>query len=506
MSILAWVGVGILVILAAVLTHDLLQKRSAILHNFPIIGWLRYLLIEIGPELRQYLVAHNREEAPFNRLEREWIYASAERGNNTFGFGTDDQIYGIGYPIIKHAVFPVPDEHSDPAHKIPAAKIIGAAHGRAQPYRPASIINISAMSFGSLSGNAISALNRGALQGGCYHNTGEGGVSPYHLLGGDLCWQLGTAYFGCRDEAGNFSLQRLVDQVEQAPQIKLIEVKLSQGAKPGKGGILPAAKVTAEIAKIRGIPVGKTCFSPNHHSAFSDVDSLIDFIEEIAAATGLPVGIKAAIGKMTFWEELARRMKARGCGPDFITIDGGEGGTGAAPLTFTDHVALPFKIGFSRVYQEFLKHDLCDGITFVGSGKLGFPDRCIVAFAMGVDLINVAREAMLAIGCIQAQKCHTGHCPAGVATQSTWLQRGLDPTIGGDRFQGYVEAFRKEVDMVTRACGYRHPGQFTGTDIEISTGPNRFSVIKDVFGYDTKQYHPDLEPCSAENTPCRDDK
>jgi glutamate synthase (ferredoxin) len=489
MSYWAWAGVALICLFTLVIIHDVLQRKRPILHNFPLVGHLRYLLIEIGPELRQYLVAHNREEAPFNRLEREWINASAERGNNTFGFGTDDQIYNIGYPVIKHSVFPIQDpEHDDPAHAIAGAKVMGAKNARALPYHPPSIINISAMSFGSLGQNAITSLNLGAKQAGCYHNTGEGGVSPYHRTGADICYQLGTGYFGSRDENGNFSMERLKDLVAEVPQIRMVEIKLSQGAKPGKGGILPGAKVTKEIAAIRGIPVGKDCMSPNFHSAFSDVDSLIDFVESIASETGRPVGVKSAIGQMDFWHQLVARMSARGCGPDFISIDGGEGGTGAAPLTFADHVALPYKVGFSRVYQAFLEQGMVDDLTFIGSGKLGFPDRCIVAFAMGADLINVAREAMLSIGCIQAQKCHTGHCPAGVATQNMWLQKGLDPRVGGDRFQGYIEAFRKEVDMVTRACGHHHPAQFTGSDIEVSTGVNSFSELTKVMGYSKPAY------------------
>ena len=493
MSLWQGIGVTIAVLFGLIILHDLLQKKRPILHNFPLIGHLRYLLIEIGPELRQYLVAHNREEAPFNRLEREWIYASAERENNNFGFGTDDQLYGIGYPVIKHSVFPVPDHHhTDASHPIPCAKLIGDKNNRANPYRPTSIINISAMSFGSLGKNAISSLNNGALQAGCYHNTGEGGVSPYHRHGADLCYQLGAGYFGSRDHNGDFSLERFTDLIAEVPQIRMIEIKLSQGAKPGKGGILPGGKVTPEIAEIRGIPVGKDCMSPNHHKAFSDVDTLIDFIETLAQASGRPVGIKSAIGQIDFWQELARRIDERGCGPDFVSIDGGEGGTGAAPLTFTDHVALPFKVGFNRVYREFLAHDLCDDIAFIGSGKLGFPDRCIVGFAMGADLISVAREAMLSIGCIQAQKCHTGFCPAGVATQNMWLQRGLDPEVGAERFQGYIEAFRKEVEMVTWACGKHHPGEFTGDDIEVSTGVNTFSKLTDVMGYKKSvYYHPE---------------
>jgi glutamate synthase (ferredoxin) len=339
------------------------------------------------------------------------------------------------------------------------------------------------MSFGSLGMNAISALNKGAAIANCYHNSGEGSVSPYHLLGGDVVWQLGTAYFGARDENGLFDLEKLKAKCAKHKAIRAIEIKLSQGAKPGKGGILPGGKVTPEIALVREIPEGKDCISPNGHTAFHDCDSLIDFIEVIAGATGLPVGIKGAIGETETWQKLAERMKQRGEGPDFISVDGAEGGTGAAPLTFSDHVSLPFKIGFARVYQIFQKAGISKDIVWIGSGKLGFPDRAIVAFAMGCDLINIAREAMLSIGCIQAQKCHTGDCPAGVATHSPWLQAGLDVDNKSERFGRFVRGFRKELLQLSHTAGHQHPCEFLGTDIELSTGVNKFSTLEEVMGY-----------------------
>ncbi|MFT5289346.1 MAG: glutamate synthase domain-containing protein 2 [Planctomycetota bacterium] len=496
--------VGIVFIL--ILGHDLTQTKKSILRNFPVLGHLRYLLIEIGPELRQYVVASNREEAPFNRSEREWIDRSADKKNNYFGFGTDDQIYGIGYPIIKHAVFPYGDEaftgsHSDKTASIPCAKVLGEWHGRSNPYRPPSIINISAMSFGSLGAHAIQALNEGAFQADCYHNTGEGGVSPYHRKGADICLQIGTGYFGCRNEAGEFDLGMLQDLIKEVPRVRMIEIKLSQGAKPGKGGVLPAAKITEEISKIRGIPMGKDCISPNSHKAFSDIDGMIDFIEGIAEATGLPVGIKSAIGQLEFFEVLADKMKDGKRGPDFITIDGGEGGTGAAPLTFADHVSLPYKVGFSRVFKIFDDAGIADKMVWVGSGKLGFPDRAIVALAMGADLIQIARESMLAIGCIQAQKCHTGFCPTGVATQNGYLQRGLHVPTNAARFKNYVSALRNDINAITHACGYIHPGQFTMRDIEISAGPNMFKTLEDVFGYNSKAFTPEEAEAMSETQP-----
>ncbi|HKU41271.1 MAG TPA: FMN-binding glutamate synthase family protein [Polyangiales bacterium] len=503
MNAWAWAGIGLLGCMALVAVFDLIQKDRSILRNFPLIGHARYFLIEIGPEIRQYLVANNREELPFNRSERDWIYASAERRNNYFGFGTDEQIYGIGYPIIKHAVIPHGElafrgSKHDSNVQIPCAKVLGARHRRKLAWRAPSIINVSGMSYGALGQNAIRALNMGAKAAGVYHNTGEGGVSPHHVSGADLCWQIGTGYFGARDADGKFSLPSLVERCQEYPQIKLIEIKLSQGAKPGKGGVLPAAKVTPEIAKIRGVKPYEDCISPNGHSAFHDPATLIEFVERIADATGLPVGIKSAVGQLDFFVELAERMRTEGRGPDFITIDGGEGGTGAAPLTFADHVSLPFKLGFTRVYQIFADAGVADEIVWIGSGKLGFPDRAVVAMALGADLIHVARETMLSIGCIQAQKCHTGGCPSGVATQSWWLQRGMVPEVGAKRVQGYLDSFRNELMAVTHASGYAHPGQYTPHDVEVSAGPGIFKSLYEIYGYEKPQFVPDGPPTQKE--------
>ncbi|PHQ29154.1 FMN-binding glutamate synthase family protein [Leeuwenhoekiella nanhaiensis] len=467
----AWV----LIVLAVIAIRDVFfNKKHIITHNFPVVGHIRYMLESIGPELRQYIVANNREELPFNRIERGWIYASAKNQNNYEGFGTDQNIYEANYIFINNAMmgFRIPPDHPNAKNPyfLPSAKVMGLYNKRRKPYRPASVINVSAMSFGSLSARAIESLNKGCKLAHAYHNSGEGGLSPYHKQGADVIFQIGTGYFGVRDEAGNFSMEKLVKLVEENPQVKAIEVKLSQGAKPGKGGVLPASKITKEISEIRHVPMGKDVISPATHTAFTDVESLVEFVEAIAEATGLPVGIKAAIGKLHDWEKLAQIMVKTNKGPDFIQVDGGEGGTGAAPPSFADHVSLPWVYAFSDLYKIFKKHNLTERIVFIGSGKLGLPAKGAMAFAMGADIINVAREAMLSIGCIQAKACHNNTCPSGVATQNKWLQSGINIEDKAVRTNFYFKNFRKELLEITHACGYEHPCQLTTEDVDLSLG------------------------------------
>jgi glutamate synthase domain-containing protein 2 len=329
----------------------------------------------------------------------------------------------------------------------------------------------------------VVALNRGAKLAGCMQNTGEGGLSQYHLQGGDLIFQIGTAYFGCRDKQGNFSLEHLKQTIARGP-VRALEIKLSQGAKPGLGGLLPAAKMTKEIADVRGVPANQDCVSPPGHKEFSNADELLDFVEMLAAETGLPVGIKSAVGEEAFWHDLTRLMSTTGRGVDFVTIDGGEGGTGAAPLVFTDHVALPFKHGFARVYPIFEREGIADQVTFIGSGKLGLPEAALFAFALGADMVNLARESMLAIGCIQAQICHTGKCPVGVTTQNRWLQRAIKPGDKAQRLAHYITALRGELYSLARACGVAHPALVGADHLEVLD--ERFDAIgvRELFCYE----------------------
>ncbi|WP_204345775.1 FMN-binding glutamate synthase family protein [Psychroserpens algicola] len=478
-SSISW-WMWIIIVLAIIAIRDVFfQKKHTISHNFPVIGHIRYWLESIGPEMRQYLVANNREELPFNRIERGWVYASSKNENNYEGFGTDRDIYAHQHIFINNAMFPfkIAENHPNTIDKsfLPCAKVMGAFNNRRRPYRPASVINVSAMSFGSLSAKAVESLNKGVKIAHAYHNTGEGGLSPYHSHGGDVVFHFGTGYFGVRAKDGGFSMEKMKKLVEDNPFVRAIEVKLSQGAKPGKGGVLPGSKISKEIAEIRGVEVGKTVLSPPNHKAFSTIPEMLDFIEAIAEETGLPVGIKAAIGKLDQWEELADLMVKTGKGPDFITIDGGEGGTGAAPPSFADHVSLPWVYAFGDLYRLFQKKGLSERIVFIGSGKLGFPAKAAMAFAMGADCINVAREAMMSIGCIQAQICHTNRCPSGVATQNKWLQNGINVPLKSERLAQYFKTFRKELIEITHAAGYEHPCQFTMDDIEVNVDDHNLS-------------------------------
>jgi glutamate synthase domain-containing protein 2 len=473
---------------AATTVHDLVQTKHAIVRNFPIIGHARFFLERFGPELRQYIVTSNDEERPFSRDQRRWVYASSKLENNYFGFGTDNDVERVeGYPIIKHRTFTGPGAatmpHAQEEIALPCAKVMGAARGRPHAFRPGSVVNISGMSFGSLSGKAIEALNKGAAMAGCLQNTGEGALSPYHRHGGDVVFQIGTSYFGCRDEHGRFDMARLVDLVQSAP-VRAIEVKLSQGAKPGLGGMLPGEKVSREIAEIRGIPEGTDCASPSRHDVFGDVDSMLDFVESVAQATGLPVGIKSAVGNLTMWDELTEAMVSGGRGVDFVNIDGGEGGTGAAPMIFADSVAYPFRIAFSEVYRRFAEAGLTDDVVFIGAGKLGIPDNAIVAFALGADMVNVGREAMMAIGCIQAQKCHTDHCPVGIATQNPRYTRGLDVGLKSVRAANYIRSLRRDLLKVSEAIGVVHPGLIAPRDIDLLDGTRTSVGLGAVYGYD----------------------
>src|SRR5215212_4463312 len=489
-SPLLWVLAALVAVLLALTVHDLLQRRHALMRTYPVLGRARFMLEKIGPELRQYWFAEDKAERPFDRTQRNWIYESAKQQANTFGFGTESELEtSPNFLVIRHAPFPHPAPSrgkpgAAPRFELPCAKVLGEHRGRRHAFRPDSAVNISAMSFGALSAPAVVALNRGAKLAGCIQNTGEGGLSEYHLSGGELIFQIGTAYFGCHDDQGKFSLNKLKETIDRGP-VRALEVKLSQGAKPGLGGLLPAAKMTKEIADVREVPANQDCVSPPGHSEFHDADSLLDFVEMLADETGLPVGIKSAVGEQAFWDDLAARMAGdTGRGVDFVTIDGGEGGTGAAPLVFTDHVALPFKLGFSRVYASFARRGIDDRVTFIGSGKLGLPEAALFAFALGADMVNLARESMLAIGCLQAQICHTGKCPVGITTRNRWLRRAIRPGDKAERLAAYIVALRGELYSLARACGVAHPSLVTADHLEVLDESFGARSVREIFGYE----------------------
>jgi glutamate synthase domain-containing protein 2 len=461
--------VSLLVLLGILIRDAFINKKHTITRNFPLVGHFRFIFERFRPELRQYFMEGDRDGLPFNRTQRTYIYSSAKRQNNLSGFGSDTDFNAPGEFFIRQSAFPKNGPHTD---QVGCAKVIGPQ--RRKPYRPSSIINISAMSFGALGHKATTANALATSDVGAFHNTGEGGFSPYHKHANQVVFQIGTGYFGCGftepDGTRRFSMEILMKLINDNPSIKAIEVKLSQGAKAGKGGVLPAEKVTAEIAAIRGVPQGVDVISPAQHNTFSNVSEMIDFIESIAEVTGLPVGIKSAVGHEGFWHELAQRMGSTGKGPDFVTIDGGEGGTGAAPVAFADHVGLPFVDAFTLVYKIFQQHGLVDKTVFIASAKLGFPAKAVMAFAMGADLINIAREAMISAGCIHAKQCHLGTCPSGIATHSWWLQRGFDISDKTDRIAQYIRTLRSDINDITHAAGYEHPSEFRMNDIVMNTG------------------------------------
>ena len=412
-----WIALALVVPVIALGLQDMSQRTHAIRRNFPVVGRLRYLFEAVRPEMHQYFIETDQNGRPFSREQRSLVYQRAKGELDTVPFGTRQEVYASGYMWIDHSLAPRHLEHE------PRVTIGGPACTR--PYS-ASLLNISAMSFGSLSPAAIRALNGGARDGGFYHNTGEGGVSPYHLEpGGDLVWQIGTGYFGCRDAAGRFDPESFA-ALATRDAIKMIEVKLSQGAKPGHGGILPARKLTPEIAAIRRVPFGQDVLSPPAHTAFSTPLELLRFVQRLRELSGgKPVGFKLCLGRPEHFLAICKAMRETGVTPDFITVDGGEGGTGAAPLEFSNAVGWPLFDALAYVHGALVGVGLRDRITVIASGRVIDGFDLAVRIALGADLCNSARGMMFALGCIQALRCNNNTCPAGVATQDPRLYGGL---------------------------------------------------------------------------------
>ncbi len=444
-------GVAIFAFLTAVGTWDVLQRRSTLRRNYPVLAYFRYGLESIGPEIRQYFVQSDVEDVPFSRQQRALVYQRAKNEMDVVPFGTLRSTYAVDYEWINHSL--APTQIVDHDFRV----LVGP--DCAQPYS-ASVFNISAMSFGSLSANAVRALNEGARRGGFYHDTGEGSISPYHREnGGDLVWEIGSGYFGCRDERGGFSEERFVANAT-LDQVKMIEIKLSQGAKPGHGGVLPAAKVSPEIAVTRGVPVGVECVSPSKHSAFSTPVGLLEFVARLRELSGgKPVGFKLAIGHPWEWFGIAKAMHETGLRPDFIVVDGAEGGTGASPAEFIDHVGLPMHEALMLVHNTLVGLDLRERIRLGAAGKVTSAFDIARTMAMGADWCNAGRGFMFALGCIQSLSCHTDRCPTGIATQDRRRWGKLDPADKATRVHHYhLNTVRALRDLLC-AAGLNSPAE-----------------------------------------------
>ncbi|GMQ91526.1 MAG: FMN-binding glutamate synthase family protein [Gammaproteobacteria bacterium] len=444
-----------LVLLAIVIIFiaDVSQNKQALRRNYPVVAHFRYLFEHLGEFFRQYFFAMDREELPFNRSERSWVYRASKNIDNTVAFGSTRDLRPEGTILFVNCPFPTLDKDAAEIHDI----TIGP--DCPQPYTTNSLFNISAMSYGAISRPAVLALSRGAYLAHSWLNTGEGGLSPYHLEGGaDIVFQIGTAKYSVRDSNGNIDDDKL-REVAAHPQVRMFELKLSQGAKPGKGGILPGSKVTAEVARIRGIPEGQDSISPNRHPEIDNVSDLLDMINHIRIVTGKPVGFKAVIGAYGWLDHLCKEILQRGIesAPDFITIDSADGGTGAAPQSLIDNVGLPLRESLPVTIDKLVKYDLRHRVRVIASGKLVNPTEVAWALCMGADFIVSARGFMFALGCIQAMKCNKNTCPTGITTHKRKLQRGLNPTRKSERVANYVRNMEHEVAVIAHSCGVREP-------------------------------------------------
>jgi len=456
--------------------YDLLQEKHAIRRNFPVLGRFRYWFEAVRPEIHQYFVESNSSGRPFSRELRSLVYRRAKNVTDTLPFGTELDVYAIGYQWMNHSLSAL-----EPSETPPRVRIGGP--GCLLPY-DAAVLNVSAMSYGALSRNAIAALNRGAQLGGFYHNTGEGGLSPYHLEGGgDLCWQIGTGYFGCRDESGDFEPERFAEKAKN-PQIKLIEIKLSQGAKPGHGGILPAKKVTLEIAKIRHVPLGQDVISPPTHRAFSTPLGLCHFIAQLRRLSlGKPIGFKLCLGKRREFLAICKAMVETGIYPDFITVDGGEGGTGAAPLEFSNVLGTPLDEALVFIHNALVGVGLRQQIRVICSGKVVTGFDLAHKIAIGADLCNSARAMMFALGCVQAQKCNTNECPTGVATQDPGLVAGLVVSDKALRVRNFQHNTVKAFVELLAASGLRAPSELRPWHILRRVSPTEVRHYGEMYEY-----------------------
>lgn len=475
-----WPVFGLVIVATLVVwfIQDVTQTKQAVRRNFPLVGRLRYKMEELGEYFRQYFFMGDRDELPFNRATRSWVYRLAKAEGGILGFGSTNDIREPGSILFVNAPFPVLEADRLPTPPL----VIGAGYCR-DPFTAHSIINVSGMSYGAISAPAVRALSLGAARANCWMDTGEGGLSPHHLEGKcDVIMQIGTARYGIRDEQGNFSPDKAK---EIAKSVKAFEIKLSQGAKPGKGGVLPAGKVSAEIARIRGIPVNQDSISPNRHTDIANIDQLLDKIAYVRDLTGRPVGVKTAIGGWQFMNELCEAVNRRGLeyAPDFLAIDGGEGGSGAAPQALMDHMALPIAEALPRVIDSLIESGLRERVRVIAAGKIVTGAKAAWALCVGADFVNTARGFMFALGCIQSLRCHQNTCPTGVTTHNLRLQRGL---VVEDKFQrvaNYAAGINKEIDMIAHSCGCRHARELRREHVRIVQGGGQSVAMNMLYPY-----------------------
>lgn len=462
--------------LSALGVYDVVQSKHSILRNYPVLGHMRFFFEGIRPEIRQYLIESDQDEEPFSRDDRSLVYQRAKGEEAARPFGTRMRVYDAGYSWVTHSVQPIHIKDTDFRVRIGGKDCL-------KPY-DASIYNISAMSFGSLSANAISALNKGAKMGGFAHDTGEGGISRYHREpGGDLIYEIGSGYFGCRTDDGQFDPEKFKDQASN-DQVKMIELKLSQGAKPGHGGMLPASKISHEIAEARGVPMGQDCISPAAHSAFTTPIEMMEFLGRLRDLSGgKPVGFKLCIGHQREFMCMVKAMLETGIIPDFIVVDGTEGGTGAAPVEFANHVGMPMIEGLTFVHNTLRGAGIRDQVKVGAAGKVVSAFDIARALALGADWCNSARGFMFAIGCIQAQACHTNHCPVGVATQDPIRQRALDVGHKSERVARFHRDTLKALGEMTGAAGLHHPSDFLPRHLMLRPSDKGMVQGDEVYGY-----------------------
>lgn len=471
-----WLFLPVFVLI--IITYDTFQKKHAIRKNFPLVGRLRYLLESVRPELRQYFFEGELDGKPFNRRQRSIVYQRAKNQKQTISFGMQDDPNRIGYEWAAHTVYPK-------AASVDSFRVLIGNRDCSLPYN-ASVLNIGAMSYGALSRTAIASLNKGAKLGGFAHNTGEGGISEYHLHGGDLIWQIGTGYFGCRDEFGNFS-PKLFAERSQYEQVKMIEIKLSQGAKPGHGGLLPSHKNTPEIARIRNIAPFTTVHSPSAHTAFNNAYELLLFIERLRKLSGgKPIGFKLCIGRKDEFVEIVRQIAFTEIYPDFITIDGAEGGTGAAPLEFIDHMGMALDDALVFANKTLKEHGVREYIKIIASGKIITGFDIAKSIALGADLLYSARGMMFSLGCIQALQCDSGNCPVGIATQEKTLYKGIDITDKSARVANFHKNTLQSLADFMGACGFSKLSEIDAGSFFRRTSHNTNSSFREIYEYGPK--------------------